>query len=136
MKKNKVVHMTSVHNPFDVRIFHKECKSLYKAGFNVSLVAQHDKDEVVDGIKILSVPKAKNRFCRMVKTTWQVFRRAVKEKASVYHFHDPELIPLGLLLKLLGKKVIYDIHEDYVTSIKIKEYLSKIFNLLLKLVIN
>ena len=62
----------------------------------------------------------------MIKTTWKVFRRAVKEKASVYHFHDPELIPMGLLLKLLGKKVIYDIHEDYVTSIKSKIYLMRI----------
>ncbi|MCD4658336.1 MAG: glycosyltransferase [Planctomycetes bacterium] len=125
MNKQKVVHMTSVHNPFDVRIFHKECKSLHKAVFDVSLIAPHDNDEIVECIKILAVPKSKNRLLRMIKTTWQVFRRAFKEKASIYHFHDPELIPMGLLLKLLGKNVIYDIHEDYVTSIKIKDYFNK-----------
>ena len=136
MNKQKVVHMTSVHSPFDVRIFHKECKSLHNAGFDVSLVAPHDKDEVVDGIKILAVPKSKNRLWRMIKTTWQVFRRALKENASIYHFHDPELIPVSLLLKLLGKKVIYDIHEDYVTSIKSKEYLNKTLRFVLAIVFN
>jgi glycosyltransferase involved in cell wall biosynthesis len=49
----------------------------------------------------------------MTKTAWILFRMALKEKADVYHFHDPELIPLCLVLKLLGKKVIYDAHEYY-----------------------
>ncbi|MCD4658330.1 MAG: glycosyltransferase [Planctomycetes bacterium] len=132
----KIVHMTSVHPTFDVRIFHKECKSLHKAGFDVSLIAPHDKNEVVDGIKILAVPPPKNRLQRMLKTTWYVFRRAMKQKAVLYHFHDPELIPIGVLLKLLGKKVIYDIHEDYVTSIKSKEYINITLRLFIATIFN
>ena len=69
--------LTSVHHPFDTRIFHKEAKSLVKAGYDVSLIAQHDKEEIVDGIRIVPLPKPKNRIVRMTRTVWQVYREAL-----------------------------------------------------------
>jgi len=93
--KNKVCILTSVHPPFDVRIFHKEAKSLVKAGYDVTLIAQHDKEEVVDGIKIVNLQKPRNRIERMTKTVWSAYRKAVQVDAVIYHFHDPELIPIA-----------------------------------------
>lgn len=110
--KNKVCILTSVHPPFDIRIFHKEAKSLVKAGYDVTLVAQHDKDETLDGTRIVPLPKPKKRIVRMTRTVWLIYRKALKIDADIYHFHDPELIPIGLMLKYQGKKVIYDVHED------------------------
>jgi glycosyltransferase involved in cell wall biosynthesis len=43
---------------------------------------------------------------------------AIKLKVDIWHIHDPELLPLGLLLILLGKKVIWDAHEDYFAQFK------------------
>lgn len=106
--KVKVCILTSVHSPFDVRIFHKEAKTLVKAGYKVVLIAQHSKEETVDGIRIVPLPTPKNRFERMTKVVWKLFRLALKEKAPIYHFHDPELIPVGLFLKILGKQVIWN----------------------------
>jgi glycosyltransferase involved in cell wall biosynthesis len=108
----KIMHLTSVHKSNDTRIFIKECKTLQKAFFSVGLIAPNDKDEVVDGIHIYAVPKAKNRKERILRTIWQVYKLAISHNADIYHFHDPELIPIGLLLKVKGKKVIYDVHED------------------------
>ena len=109
----KVCILTSAHSAFSVRIFHKQAKSLLKAGYDVTLIAQHDKDEVVDGVKIVALPKPRNRFWRMLGT-WRVFKLAFKQKANVYHFHDPELLPWGWLLqKMTHKPVIYDVHEYY-----------------------
>jgi glycosyltransferase involved in cell wall biosynthesis len=66
-----------------------------------------------------------NRFERMFLTTWHVLMKALNEKADVYHFHDPELIPIALLLKTVGKKAIYDVHEDYGKAILSKYYLPR-----------
>ena len=121
----KIVHLSSVHSPNDPRIFSKQCKSLAKSGYDVVLVVPHDQDEVIGGVQIKSVPVPENRFERATKTMWQVYNAASKENAAVYHFHDPELIFVGMLLRMKGAKVIYDVHEDYITSILQKGYLPK-----------
>jgi hypothetical protein len=49
--------MTSVHPPFDPRIFHKEAQTLVQAGYEVVLIALHDKEsENVDGVQIWVCP--------------------------------------------------------------------------------
>lgn len=120
----KICILTSVHIPFDVRIFFKEAKSLANAGYDVTLIAQHDNDEVVDGIKIISLRLPRNRIERMTKTAWSVFWKALKVDADIYHLHDPELMPIGLILKSLGKKIIYDMHENLPKQIKNKHWIN------------
>jgi glycosyltransferase involved in cell wall biosynthesis len=121
----KVCVLTSVHMPFDGRIFHKEAKSLAKAGYDVTLIAPHDKEEVVGGVRVLPLPSAKNRFQRVTIVMRRLYRLAARENADIYHFHDPELMVIGLMLKLRRKKVIWDAHEHYPNSILDKYYISK-----------
>ena len=54
----KICHLTSVHSPFDVRIFHKQARSLVRAEYDVTLIAQHDKEEIVDGVRIINLKTA------------------------------------------------------------------------------
>jgi glycosyltransferase involved in cell wall biosynthesis len=111
--------MTSVHQPFDIRIFHKECKSLAMAGYDVTLIAPHaGGDQTVGRIKLRAVAPPRERRERMTRTIPAIYRAAVKEDAAIYHFHDPELMPVAILLKLRGKKVIYDVHEDYASNMR------------------
>ena len=119
----KVCHLTSVHPPFDIRIFHKECKTLSQAGYQVVLIAPHDREEDVEGVRIRALPKAKNRFKRMTQTQLQLCKEAIRENADTFHLHDLELLPLGLFLKLHGKRIIYDVHEDYSQALLSREWI-------------
>lgn len=72
-KITKVCHITSVHIPFDTRIFYKECAALVEAGYEVHLVAGSDGiDEVLNGIHIHGVPVRPGKIRRMLFTTWDV----------------------------------------------------------------
>lgn len=119
----KVCHVSSVHLKMDPRIYYKECKTLSDYGYDVTLVIQNDKDEIIDGVKIIGIDIPKNRIERMIRTTRQVYQRASECNADIYHFHDPELIPIGLKLKSKGKKVIYDVHEDLPRQILSKQWI-------------
>jgi glycosyltransferase involved in cell wall biosynthesis len=123
--RHKIVHLTSAHSASDVRIFHKECKSLAAAGYDVTLIAPHDCDTSSAGVTVRAVRPSTGRWNRMTRTVLAVYRAAIREHAEVYHFHDPELMPVGLLLKFRGAKVVFDVHEDYYSSIRDKLWINK-----------
>jgi glycosyltransferase involved in cell wall biosynthesis len=111
----RVTHVSIIHSAFDNRILQKQCTTLAAAGYDVHYLAGGRSERRIGGVRFLSLsdngerPPARRQPPRLLRAT----RLAFKLRPSVYHLHDPHLIPLGLLLKLARQPVVYDVHEDY-----------------------
>jgi glycosyltransferase involved in cell wall biosynthesis len=107
-----------MHPVFDTRIFKKECVSLAKNGFSVSLIAPHNKEEIVDGVSIIPLRSRKSFLDRIYTLPKEAVALLENIKADIYHFHDPELLPFMKNFAAKGHKVIWDAHENYQDTIK------------------
>jgi hypothetical protein len=109
----RIVHLTTLHPPLDVRIFEKECRTLASAGHEVDLVAFGD-DGQEDGVVFHSLgdEPARPGLGRLARRLAAAWRTARSVPGDVYHVHDPELIPVAALLRLGGRRVVYDAHEE------------------------
>lgn len=124
----KIIQITTVHGPYDNRIYHKQCVSLKELGHEVYLMACQDNPNGDDPVPIIPLRKHQSRITHFFKTSiLQVVKIAKKEKADVYHIHDPELLIAGVLLRFSGFKVIYDVHENNPASLLSKPYIKRKF---------
>ena len=119
----RVVHMTSAHDWRDARIFYKECRSLAHAGYEVIELTNEEAEAFRDGVRIRGLGPCRSRLHRMTTKMFGMGLQAFRLQADVYHFHDPDLLPLALLLRAFHKCVIYDIHEDLPRTILYKHYI-------------
>ena len=108
-----VAHLTSVHHRHDSRVFLKQCRGLAARGYDVTLVVADGRGDAREhGVSIVDVGRASGRVTRMVGAARKVYRAGLDLNADIYHLHDPELLPYGLLMRRKGKTVVYDAHED------------------------
>ncbi|WP_322486806.1 glycosyltransferase family 4 protein [Chloroflexus sp.] len=129
MVERRIVHISTVHQPFDQRIFYRECASLASAGYETHLLAPLPVTELERrGVYLHSVGAlVDQRLGLALKRRWQRIRQAAvlarRLQADLYHLHDPELIPLGLWLKAKRRaRVVFDCHENNAAYIRQKRH--------------
>ena len=121
----RVAIITTVHSAGDTRIFHKQARTLARAGYDVTLLAPSATvDGVVsDDVTVVGLSLPRGRLLRMSVGAARALAATLAVRPYVCHFHDPELLPVGLVLRMLGKRVVYDVHEDYPEQILAKGYI-------------
>jgi len=107
-------------------MFQAEARSLARAGFAVTVIAlADDTPSDTDGIRVVPLSHPRGKLRRMLGTP-RLLARAWNEPADLYAFHDPELLPVAAVLRLLKRRpVVYDVHEDVPSSIRNRAYLPK-----------
>ena len=115
--------VTSIHPDFDARIF-KMASSIARNGFEIDLVCPWDVQRGdAEGINYRPFPKAFGRSQRY-KNYYRIWKIITEKQYDIYHFHDLDLLPLFIFIKLLsGKHVVYDMHENYPEEMLFKPYL-------------
>lgn len=127
MNRGRICHFTCAHSLDDTRVFQKECIALAKAGFEVFYIVPNAQTGVVDGVNIIGVSaKSLNPIYRLLFLSRRVYREVIKIDADIYQFHDIELFNYGVKLRKLGKKVIFDSHENWFGYAKSIKWLPKI----------
>lgn len=126
LKKQKVLVASSLHQWDDPRIFYKQCKTLVQHYHLTLMAISEDKLIIKDGIQIIGLSKPKiiiHRLINAVKIAYEV----LKGDYTIFHFHDPELLWVGFIAKIFGKKVIFDIHENILGIVQIRNWIPKFF---------
>lgn len=124
-----VCHVATVHTGLDVRIYHKQMLSLSRAGYECHMVISTTAEEAAraetQGVRVhlLNRAEGQSRLARMFFRPLQALRLIRGTGAQIVHFHDPELMPLGILLRMMGRQVIMDCHEFLPDDILTKEWL-------------
>lgn len=112
----KIIHVGYGHNYDDIRIFQKECRSLAKAGHDVTFITSDKagfiREQTIEGVKIKVIKLIDKRFVRLKEYQKALLEVLIREDADIYHFHEFVLYPTAKRIMKRGKKVIYDLHED------------------------
>lgn len=123
-------HFTTAHAQLKSRSFHRICIPLAQQGVRVTHVSPA-RPACGSPVRIVSLPPRPNRISRSL---WNgpLLRELRAARADVYHFQDPELLPIALALKLfLKKRVIYDAYEDFPSMARTSKSIPRPFRALL-----
>jgi glycosyltransferase involved in cell wall biosynthesis len=126
LRTMKICHITTVHPAQDPRIFHRMCRVLASHNNDVVLIAP-ETFTAEPRLRPSSYNERLGRAGRLRRSGPLALEAALREDAEVYHFHDPELIPMALLLKARrrDRAVVYDVHEDYPSMMRDKYWLPR-----------
>jgi glycosyltransferase involved in cell wall biosynthesis len=114
----RIVHVALLHSPLDVRIFEKEARELASVGYDVHVIAPGAPDENRDDVRFHGIDSSGecvgilSRVWLAMQRGWRALRSVVALRPDVVHLHEVQAIPVGLALKLLGARIVYDVHEE------------------------
>ena len=111
----KICFLSSMHPPYDKRVFEKEAVSLALEGHDVVHLCPDDAEGAHEkkGVTLVTYIKKAGIKARLFQL-FSLYQRALNVDADAYHCNEVDSWIIGVLLKIRhGKKCIFDVHEHY-----------------------
>jgi glycosyltransferase involved in cell wall biosynthesis len=106
-------HFSTAHAQLKSRSFHRECMPLAATGINVRYVTPADIKGQRSGVDFVALQRMHSRAQSLFASA-TLIQILLRQNANLYHFQDPELLPVGLALKIIfNKRIVYDAYEDF-----------------------
>ena len=105
------------HFPDDERIYHREISALHEKHYVIKYFTLSDSKINLNqpGINHKNYDLSKVSLYKYLEL---VEEDLVREPPKVVHIHEPELFSIAVKMKtLFNSKIIYDVHEDYISMI-------------------
>jgi glycosyltransferase involved in cell wall biosynthesis len=132
VKKATIIHITNAHSACDPRIFSRHCLSLSKYEYDVIYIGPFGNyRKIINGVRVIGLEAPNSRLKRYSVLNLKILIETIKLKPIVVEFHDPDLVIMAFIFRLLNIKVIGNLHEDISTQVLNKYWLSKFSRLFL-----
>lgn len=119
-----VAHVSSVHRWTDNRVYLREAVSTSTAYRTVLFAVDSPTRAPASDVDVTLLPRRRRPF-RILVTGPQAVWLALRSRAGVIHLHDPELVWSIPVLRALGRRVVFDAHEDIPDQVRDKGYLPR-----------
>ncbi len=118
-----LLHVTSSHDNQDNRICLKQAVTMARFGFSVTVLGIGVDTPDFQGVQLLGLDSPRSRSARLLIRPWRLFFRSLFRRADIYQFHDVEMLPTAFVLALLGRTVVFDVHENLSAIIEQRTWL-------------
>ena len=121
----RVLVATTVHDPNDARILHRQIAALQSAGWSVTYVAPFESDAPrPDGVATVPVPRSSGRRrLRALRIARKTLRHLAPDHDRIL-IHDPDLLPA--VWRLARKHPItWDVHEDAAAAVRDRAWIPR-----------
>lgn len=120
---HRIAMVTTAHPHDDVRIYHKQAKTLAQAGWRVEIINPHFGGTDENGIRFCRVALPAGRLWRMLSARQTAGEALLQSRADICVLHDPELLPLLSDLQRTAIITAYDAHEDLPEQLRTKPWI-------------
>lgn len=124
MSRGTIVHISSAHNKYNFRIYHRELIALRDEGYSTVYITPNTEDDHEEGIIFKKFDIPKNKITRVFTSSFKVSKLINSlTDVSVINIHSPELIPVGIIQKFQGKKIVYEAHDNLPAQVYTKDWI-------------
>lgn len=119
-----VAHVSSAHPWTDNRVHLREAASTARHHRTLLVAVDSPTTAPETGVHVVLLPR-RRRLARVLLNTPRAALLALRSGARVVHLHDPELLFVVPLLKVAGRRVVFDAHENISETTADKDYVPR-----------